>query len=236
MFGVFDHAYRWSLPDEAELGDKVDPHNAEVSKNRLLLLWPPLVKPVKFLYYSLLSLNTFVVYGADLRDDLPAYTLDEDFYVLKPTQEQLDDLRQSFDLPREFYYDRIHHVKKCYVVMCRGEVAYIHWVYSMGDPSRFLRLREGVAELNYITTMPGYRGRGLMWKMMANISKDLRDEGYEKVIGVIHEKNLPARRNAEKAGWSEMARIKTLGPFNKKFKCSCEKSSVGFDPCRIRRS
>jgi GNAT superfamily N-acetyltransferase len=170
----------------------------------------------KFLYYSLLSVNNFVVYGADLREDLPTYALGEGFSILKPTQEQLDDLRRNRDLPREFYYDRIHGVKKCYIVMYDGDIAYIHWVYTGGNPSRFLRLRERVAELNYITTMPKYRGQGLMGKVMANTSFDLREEGYTKVVGVFHAKNLPAVKSAKKAGWSEMARIRTLGPFNKK--------------------
>ena len=170
----------------------------------------------KFLYYSLLSVNNFVVYGADLKEDLPTYALGKGFSILKPTQEQLDDLRRNRDLPREFYYDRIHGVKKCYIVMYDGDIAYIHWVYTKGNPSRFLRLREGTAELNYNTTMPKYRGQGLMGKMIANISRDLREQGYRQVVGVIHAENLPAVKSAEKAGWSEMARIKTLGPFNKK--------------------
>jgi hypothetical protein len=171
---------------------------------------------VKFLYYSLFSLNGFIIYGADLSKDLPLYPLGSDIQVIKPTQEELDNLREGLDLPREFYFDRIHQVNKCYLALCQGEIAYIHWVYVKGDPSRFLRLSNGVAELNYNTTLQKFRGFGLMGKMMAYISRDLKEEGYRKVVGVIHEKNLPACRSAEKAGWSQMARIRTLGPFNKR--------------------
>lgn len=171
---------------------------------------------LKFVYYSLFSSNIFIVFGTNLDKDLPVHKLDEGFLIITPTQKELDDLRTGLRLPREFYYDKIHGVKRCYLVTYNGEIAYIHWVYNVGDPSRFLRLREGVAELNYNTTMPKFRGRGLMGKMMAIISSDLKREGYKRVVGVIHSKNPPALKGARKAGWSEITRIRTFGPFNRK--------------------
>ncbi len=171
---------------------------------------------LKFFYYSLFNLNTFVVYGTDFNTDLPFVDLGKKYRILLPTERELDDIRRGLDLPREFYYDKIHHIKKCYLVLYGDEVAYIHWVYSHGDPSRFLKLREGTAELNYNTTLPKFRGQGLMAKMMAYISADLKRQGYIKVVGVINKNNPPALRSAEKAGWSEITRIKAVGPFNRK--------------------
>lgn len=173
---------------------------------------------LRFLYYSLFRVNTFVAYGADLEKDLPVFDLASDYRIILPTLQELDELRQGLDLPREFYYDKIHHVKECYLVMHGQEIAYIHWVYFQGDPSRFVRLKQGTAELNYNTTLPKFRGQGLMGKMMTYITSDLKRRGYKRVVGIIHEKNYPARRSAEKAGWSEIRRIRALGPFNRKFR------------------
>lgn len=171
---------------------------------------------VKFLYYSLFNINTFIVFGTNLDNSLPASDLEEDFRIIKPTEAQIYDLRKGLNLPREFYYDKIHGIRRCYLVLFGNEIAYIQWVYVKGDPNRFLSLSEGTAELNYNTTMPGFRGRGLMGKMMIYISRDLKEQGYKKVVGVIHEKNPPALKSAEKAGWSEITKIKTFGPFNRK--------------------
>jgi len=108
--------------------------------------------------------------------------------VIKPTLEELDKLRQGKELPREFYYDRIHGVKTCYVALHGEEIAHIYWLYFKGDDSRFLVLGDGVVELNYNTTLPQFRGRGLMSKMQAYILRDLKSEGYRKAVGLVHEK------------------------------------------------
>jgi RimJ/RimL family protein N-acetyltransferase len=89
-------------------------------------------------------------------------------------------------------------------------------VFFKGDYSRFLILRDGIAELNYNTTMPEFRGIWLSAKMMAYISKDLQEEGYKKVMGVIHEFNIPSIKCIKRAGFVEVERIRALGPFNRR--------------------
>lgn len=173
---------------------------------------------IKFIYYSALRRNTFVVYGLDLNNPVRDHELSQAFRVLTPTPEELHTLRQDLDLPREFYYDKMHGVRTCYLAMSNGEIAYIHWVYVKGDPNRFLKLSEGVAELNYNTTLPKFRGKGLMGRMMAYIARDLQRKGYSKVVGVAHIANGPAIKNALWAGFKEIGRIKTMGPFNSTMK------------------
>jgi L-amino acid N-acyltransferase YncA len=79
-------------------------------------------------------------------------------------------------------------------------------------------LSEGVAELNYNTTLPEFRGRGLMSKMEAYILRDLQKQGYRKAVGVIHEKNIPAIKSITRVGFREIKRIKTMGPFSRRIK------------------
>lgn len=171
---------------------------------------------IKFIYYSGLRINTFIVYENDLTKSLCDHSLDPDFKVIKPRIEELENIRKGMILPREFYYDRICKAKTCYLVYKGGKIAYIHWVFFSGEYSRFLILRDDVAELNYNTTMPEFRGHSLSAKMMAYISKDLQRNGLKKVMGVIHEYNYPSIRCIQKAGFVEVARIKTLGLFQKK--------------------
>ena len=171
----------------------------------------------KFIYYSLFNINTFVVVGMDLNEELPKYPLDPEFKVIKPTIKELNKLRVGKNLPREFYYDQIHGVKTCYIAMAEDEMAYIHWIYKKGDYNRFLKLSSDVAELNYNTTLTKFRGRGLMGKMLVYILSDLKKRGYRKAVGVIHGGNPAALKSTIKAGFKELCRIKTYGPFNKKY-------------------
>jgi len=172
----------------------------------------------KFLYYSGIRINTFMVYENDLTRELPEHNLESEFRVMKPSLEELAKIREGMDLPREFYYDKIFNTKTCYLVFNGDELAKIYWVLFKGDYNRFLILSDDVAELNYNTTLPKFRGRQLMAKMMVYISHDLKSAGYRRVMGIIHEFNFPALKAIEKAGFRRIAKIRTLGPFNRKMK------------------
>ena len=170
----------------------------------------------KFIFYSLFNRNTFILFGTELDKELPPYPIEREFRIVKPTADELSEHRAGKSLPREFYYDQIHSVTNCYLVLHGNDIAYINWVYFKGDPSRFLNLSDGVAELNYNTALSKYRGRGLMRKMVSYISHDLQTSGYIKVVSVIHELNPPAIKSVKRAGWRELGRIRTFGPFNRK--------------------
>jgi len=173
---------------------------------------------IRFLYYSGIRRNTFYVYENNLARELPEHNLESDYRVVKPTLEKLTRIREGKVLPREFYYDRIYHAKTCYLAFKGDELAYIHWVFFKGDYSRFLILRDGVAELNYNTTLPKFRGDWLSAKMMAYISQDLKKKGYKKVMGVIHEFNYPSIKCIERAGFRKITKIQALGPFHRKLR------------------
>jgi RimJ/RimL family protein N-acetyltransferase len=171
---------------------------------------------IKFIYYSLIRVNTFYIVENDLTKELPKHTLDNDYRVMKPSLEELERIRNGKDLPREFYYDKIYNVKTCYLAFKGDELAYIHWVLLKGDYNRFLILRDGVAELNYNTTLKKFRGNKLMVKMLAYICEDLKRGGYLKVVGVVHELNPPSLNAAESVGFRRVRKIRTLGPFNRR--------------------
>lgn len=171
---------------------------------------------VRFVYYSLFRVNTFLVFENDLRGEVPEIEFDPNVKVLTPTLEELDRLRKGKDLPREFFYDQIHNVKTCLLALYGGEIAYIHWIYSKGDYSRFLIFGEDVCEINYLTTLPKFRGKKLSSMMLAYASKNLQKAGYKKVVVVVHQNNVAFIKNVRRLAFKETRHIKTLGPFNRK--------------------
>ncbi len=173
---------------------------------------------LKLIYYSFIRINTFYVYENDLTRALPPHNLDEYYRIERPSLEKLNRIRHGMNLPREFYYDQIYKLRTFYLVLKSNELAKIYWVLFKGDFNRFLVLTDGVAELNYNTTLAKFRGDQLMAKMMAYISLDLQKQGFRKAVGVINEFNYPAIKSIEKAGFKRVATIKSLGPFNRRMK------------------
>ena len=98
-----------------------------------------------------------------------------------------------------------------------AEPAYIHWVYVKGDINRFLKLGDDVAEVNYITTLPAFRGEKLMTNMMIYTMNDLEKNGYRKLVSVVHTLNPAALKSMLAAGFKEVRKIRTFGYLNRKY-------------------
>jgi RimJ/RimL family protein N-acetyltransferase len=172
---------------------------------------------LRMIYHSMLRMNTFVLFERTLDDALDPSHLSSGYTVIKPSIEDLETMRGRMELPREFYYDRFHGINNCYVVMHGEEPAYIHWIYVKGDANRFLKLGDGVAEVNYITTLPAFRGKKLMTSMMIFTMNDLKRLGYKKLVSVVNTFNLPALKSMLAAGFKEVRKIKTLGYLSRKY-------------------
>jgi hypothetical protein len=168
------------------------------------------------IYHSALRINTFAVFERTLDDVVGPVCLSSDYTVVRPGAGELDAIRLGRELPREFYCDRFHGVKTCYVVMHGPEPAYIHWIYVKGDANRFLRLGDRVAEVNYITTLPEFRGQRLMASMMVLTMNDLKRIGYKKVVSVVNTLNPRAMKGMRAAGFKEVRTIRALGFLNRK--------------------
>lgn len=172
----------------------------------------------KMAYNSLFRLNEFILFERVLDDSVRPPTLNPDYVVTKPNSEELGEIRRNKELPREFFYDQFHGVRRCYVVLHNGQPAYIHWVYVKGEPNRFLKLEEGVGELNYNTTLPEYRGQKLMGKMMVYIMNDLKESGFSKAVGVVSATNPAALKSMAAAGFRQVRKFRTIGYFNRKYR------------------
>lgn len=173
---------------------------------------------IKFLYYSFFRVNTFSAYKINLDANLLSPQFNADEYRILNKIDDLISIRSGKSLPREFYCDETHGVNNFYLLVRGDDIVYIHWVFVAGDKNRFLHLGNLNAELNYNTTMEKYRGKGIMNQMMRYILIDLRERGFRRAFGVVNIENYPAIKSMAKCGFSEFARIKTLGPFNRKLR------------------
>ena len=172
----------------------------------------------KFLYYSIFHVNIFAAYYIDLDENLISPELDLKEFKVITDIEYLKKIRDNKELPREFYYDEMHGVGRFYLLISGNEIAYIHWVYVKGDKNRFLYLNDFDAELNYNTTMPKFRGKGIMNHMMRSVLIDLRAQGFKKAYGVVNIENSPAIKSMDRCGFKEFSRIKAIGQLNRKIR------------------
>lgn len=171
---------------------------------------------LKYLFYSVFRVNTFLVFENDFANPVPIYGFDDGFSPHVPSLEELDALRKGKDLPREFYCDKTHAAKMCFMALYQDEPAYIHWVFFKGDNSRFLKLSKETAEINYATTLSKFRGKRISGRMFAFSTRHLQGLGYKKVVMICHEQNPPIIKSFLQAGYREVRRIKAIGPFNRK--------------------
>src|ERR1039457_875573 len=169
---------------------------------------------VKYLYYGLFRINTFIVYELTLDRVFVEIPLGDDVKILRPTTEELDVIRGVRVLPKAFHIDKTDGIKCCYLLTKNGEPVYVHWISYHGDTSRFVRIGKKTARITYIFTLPEFRGEGYYYKMIPLTANELRSQGIKRLFPVIHDGNVAAIKSVTKAGFKELARIKALGPFN----------------------
>jgi GNAT superfamily N-acetyltransferase len=170
---------------------------------------------VKYLYYGLFRVNTFVVFELPLDRDFEEKPLGDDVVMLKPTLEELERIREGRNLPKAFSMDKIDGLRCCYLLLKNEEPVYIHWIGYHGDKSRFVRLGPKTTRITYIFTVPEHRGGGYYYKMIPITANELRKQGMERLITIIHDGNISAIKSVTKAGFREVTRMKALGQFNR---------------------
>lgn len=170
---------------------------------------------LNFIYYGLFRINKFKILHADLEDILEEKPELPFVSISYPTISELDSLRTNRNLPREFFCDQFQRVSKCCVAKVDGELAYIHWVYFAGDFSRFLRVDKYSAEINYVITLPDYRGRGICTGAIMHTMLHLKKQDIKYLFAVIHEENVASIKSFSRAGFAEIGSIRSLGPFNR---------------------
>jgi len=117
---------------------------------------------------------------------------------------------KNHSLPREFYIDRTHNANEFYLGYYNGHLAQICWVFSKGEYSRFFSIKNySTCEVNYLTTLQDFRGKGDSAKIINYICNQVKSRGVEKVVGGIASTNVLMIRGMESIGFTPFKCVKT---------------------------
>lgn len=148
------------------------------------------INRIKSRYFSI---TKFDLFGCDLTSfNASSFNAEPDIEYCLGDIDELNKYRSEHpDLPREFYVDQTHGGKEFLLGYFNGELAQICWVFRKGDYSRFFDIvNETSCELNYIITLPKFRGKGLPAKFVAFICDYLLSSNIKKVVVAISSKNV----------------------------------------------
>ncbi|GAB6059666.1 GNAT family N-acetyltransferase [Desulfonatronum parangueonense] len=172
-----------------------------------------LVGVYKFCYYSLLRINTFIVFTCG-PEETPKQVMPPQLRIVRGDLAQLAAVRRHYSLPQEFYCDLNHNVEDFFLGFWNDAPAYLHWIFQAGKSSRFLELGPGCAEVNYMLTLPDFRGRRLCSLVVSHTVRELGAEGVRRFFCVVHDANIASIKAVQRSGFRKDKRVRSFGPFN----------------------
>ncbi len=175
----------------------------------------------KFLYYSVLKPAKFVVLCADASSlNVPADTriaLNKKGFRVSSEASQLHEVRKNGSLPTEFFADAKSPSAEFYLALSDADKpAYIHWVFDSNCCSTFLHLRPTQVEINYVVTLPSYRGNRLCRFLVACTLADYIHKGAKQFLAVVHADNIASLRAFEQSGFQIVATTWRILRYTKK--------------------
>ena len=170
-------------------------------------------------YFGYLKVNKFFLFRRELDNPFPDVSQRDDILIKQISLQELREIRQNYPkLPEEFFCDIFEGSKTCFVGFVGEKVAHIMWVFSPGDGSRFFKLKEKEAEINYIVTLPEFRGLNLYPLTVKAVSHWLRENDFIKVYVVSHEQNINAVKAIAKCGFTKIGEVTHIGIWRPKWK------------------
>ncbi len=173
---------------------------------------------IKFFYYSLFRINSFIVFTYDCQQVPEASPIDGKLKIIRKDFSELENLRNDYSLPREFYCDLSHSLNDFFLAFWDNKPAYIHWVFSSNEKSRFLNLGDSCSEISYILTLPAFRNMKICSHLLEYTINILAYEGTRKIFCVVHDKNLASIKAVQRAGFMNFKKVKSIGPVNIRYK------------------
>ncbi len=170
------------------------------------------VHRIKSRYFSI---NTFLLYKRNLKDNFSGIMPDSDYRCVEGNMQLLIEARKiRDDLPREFYIDETHGGKVFYIVYWQDEIVYIHWIFRNGEYSRFFNIQDkSTVEINYMMTIPKFRGKRIQAKAINSTCEDLKEKGVSTVICAVSDGNTNSIKGLLRTGLKEFKRVKSYFSF-----------------------
>lgn len=170
-------------------------------------------------YFGYLKANKFFLFRRELDNPFPEMLQRDDILIKQISLQQLKEIRQNCPkLPEEFFCDIFEGSKTCFVGFVGEKVAHIMWVFFPGDGSRFFKLREKEAEINYIVTLPEFRGLNLYPLTVKVVSDWLRKNYYKRLYVVSHVGNINALKSIAKCEFNKIGEITHISLWRPKWK------------------
>lgn len=166
------------------------------------------ISRIKFRYFSI---TEFVLLSCDISKFEPTMESNPDIEYKFGDMNVLEEYRRKYiELPREFYVDQTHGAKEFYLGYYKGELAEICWVFRKGEYSRFFAINdEAVCELNYIITLPQFRGKGLPAHFVDYMFTQLKHQNIDKVVIGVSANNVNIIKAMKHTGFCEFKRVKS---------------------------
>jgi len=173
------------------------------------------ISRIKSRYFSI---TEFVLFRNDLNAGSTKFREDPDIEYRLGDMEELKQYRiEHPDLPREFYIDQTHEGKEFYLGYYKGELAQICWVFRRGDYSRFFILADDAScELNYVITLPEFRGKGFSANISNYICNQLVKEQLRAVVVGIAANNILMIKGMKNTDFYEFKKVDSWFSFVKR--------------------
>jgi RimJ/RimL family protein N-acetyltransferase len=154
-------------------------------------------------------------YQLDLRGERPHRDMPEGFRLVRATEQELPLLDTLPTVKLDEGERRLGEGASLWLLLDGDRAAFACWIFYGRMPvplanKGMLELPAGAAGLEDSVTSPDYRGRGLAPAAWSAISDRLVDDGYTALITKVAEENVPSRRAVEKAGFEDIALMRTM--------------------------
>ena len=154
-------------------------------------------------------------YELDLKAERPHREIPEGFRLVRATEEELPLLDTLPTVKLREGERRLGDGASLWLVMEGDRAAFACWTFYDRMPVHaakggVLQLPRGAAGLEDSVTSPDYRGRGLAPAAWSAICERLEQNGYSALITKVAEENAPSRRAVEKAGFEDVALMRTM--------------------------
>jgi hypothetical protein len=117
----------------------------------------------------------------------------------------LDELRKfrrtTPGLPKEFFTDRTHGVRRFYLGLADGRIGHISWVFTSANRPLQIRLAPDEIMLDGAYTLPASRGRGLLSAVERVILDDAKKEGKRHAYTHVSVDNAASLNGVLKTGF-----------------------------------
>lgn len=110
----------------------------------------------------------------------------------------------------DYFANRTHGLRWCYVGLWNGEIAHVLWLAGRGDPATVSDWQplEDEVEIRNVHTLPGCRRRGIFAHVARSALRDARERRVRIAVAHVDESNAASRAGFAALGFRATERIR----------------------------